>query len=446
MVVADVVEITRAEPATGPVEIARPERPDRPHVVIIGGGFGGLNAAKALADAPVRITMVDRRNHHLFQPLLYQVATAALSPADIAAPIRRVLRKQDNVEVILGEVTGIDAANRQVLMGEERMAYDYLVIASGASHAYFGHDEWEGVAPGLKTLEDALTIRRRVLLAFEEAERTSNPEERLALLTFVVVGGGPTGVEMAGALAEMAQHTLSNEFDRIDPAAATVILVEGLDRLLPPFPPKLGANAQATLEAMGVTVRTKSMVTHIDARGVTVGEERIPARTVVWAAGVKASPVATSLGIELDRAGRVPVSPDLSVPGHPEIFVVGDLASLTRRNGKPVPGIAPAAIQGGKWAAANILRQVAGEKTRAFRYRDLGNMAVIARNEAVVDIRGLKLTGFVAFMMWAIVHVVNLIGYRSKIQVTLQWLWSYVTSQRGARLITGEQARVKAGH
>ncbi len=413
----------------------------RPHVVIVGGGFGGLNAAKALADAPVRITVVDRRNHHLFQPLLYQVATAALSPADIAAPIRRVLRKQDNVEVILADVTAIDAANRQVVFGDGRLEYDYLILATGASHAYFGHDEWEGVAPGLKSLEDALTIRRRVLLAFEEAERTTDQEARRALMTFVVVGGGPTGVEMAGALAEMARRTLANEFDRIDPATATVILIEGLDRLLPPFPATLGDNACQTLESLGVRVRTRSMVTHIDAGGVTIGEERIPARTVVWAAGVKASPVAASLGVELDRAGRVPVNPDLSIPGHPEIFVIGDLASIMKRDGQPIPGIAPAAIQGGKWAAANIQRVIAGQPSRPFRYRDLGNMAVIARNEAVVHARGIKLTGFVAWLAWAIVHVINLIGYRSRIQVTTQWLWSYVTSQRGARLITGEQSR-----
>lgn len=448
MGVADIVVNPGDQEATGSARMEGPGavmKMSRPHVVIIGGGFGGLNAVKSLADAPVRITMVDRRNHHLFQPLLYQVATAALSPADIAAPIRRVLRNQDNVAVILAEVTAIDAANRQVMLGDDRLAYDYLIVATGASHAYFGHDEWEGVAPGLKTLEDALTIRRRVLLAFEEAERTSDPEARRALLTFVVVGGGPTGVEMAGALAEMAQHTLANEFDRIDPAAARVILVEGLDRLLPPFPPSLGDNARTTLEALGVTVRTKAMVTHIDGAGVSIGEERIPARTVVWAAGVKASPVAESLGVELDRAGRVPVSPDLSVPGHPEIFVIGDLASIVKRDGKPVPGIAPAAIQGGKWAAANIGRRIAGERSRPFRYRDLGNMAVIARNEAVVHVRGVKMTGFPAFVAWAVVHVVNLIGYRSKIQVTIQWLWSYATSQRGARLITGEQTRAKAG-
>ena len=412
----------------------------RPHVVIIGAGFGGLYAAKGLADAPVRITVVDRRNHHVFQPLLYQVATAALSPADIAAPIRRVLRRQDNAEVLLAEAVAIEAGQKRVVLDGGTIAYDYLIVATGASHAYFGHDEWEAVAPGLKSLEDALTIRRRVLIAFEEAERTDDPAARQALMTFVVVGGGPTGVELAGALVEMAQETLANEFDRIDPRTAAVHLVEGVDRLLPPFPEKLGKNAQRTLEGLGVKVRTKSIVTAIDRQGVSIGDDRIPARTVLWAAGVKASPLAATLGVELDRAGRVIVAPDLTVPGHPEIFVVGDLASV-KVGDKPVPGIAPAAIQGGKSAAANVARLVAGQPTRRFRYRDMGNMAVIARNEAVADIRGIKLTGFLAWFAWAVIHVVNLIGYRSRVQVTVQWLWSYLTHQRGARLITGERAR-----
>lgn len=409
---------------------------DPPHVVVVGAGFAGLNAAKALADAPVRVTLIDRRNHHLFQPLLYQVATAALSAADIASPIRRIFRKQDNVEVLLGEVTAIDTQGGEVVLDGDRIGYDYLIVATGASHAYFGHDEWAEFAPGLKSLEDALAIRRRILLAFETAERVQDPGQRAALMTFVIVGGGPTGVELAGALAEMARHTLAEEFDHIDPKTSMIYLLEGVDRILPPFPPALGEKARQELERLGVTVQTRTFVTGIDADGVSIGEERIPARTVLWAAGVKASPLAACLDTPLDRAGRVLVEPDLSIPDHPEVVVVGDLASLKDPSGNQVPGVAPAAVQEGRWAAANIIRQINGQQPRPFTYRDRGSMAVIARNEAVAKIGGLKLTGLVAWLAWGLIHVLSLIGFRNRLQVTFQWFWSYLTHQRSARLIT----------
>jgi NADH dehydrogenase len=417
-----------------------------PHVVIVGGGFGGLYAAKALANAPVRVTVVDRRNHHLFQPLLYQVATAALSPADIASPIRSILRRQKNASVLLAEATAIDADRREVVLGNgngkaaDRLAYDYLVLATGSSHTYFGHDEWAPLAPGLKSIEDAVDIRRRVFHAYEAAERTDDPAERAALLTFVVVGAGPTGVELAGALAEIARTTVGREFDRIKSERAKIYLLEGLDRVLPPFPEDLGKVAKRDLEELGVTVRLGAMVTMVDEQGVCLGEERIPARTVIWAAGVKASPLAASLGVEMDRAGRVLVEPDLRVPGRPEVFVVGDLASVKRPDGKPVPGIAPAAMQAGKQTAANIARLVAGQPTEPFVYNDRGNMAIIARNSAVADIKGRHLTGFVAWLLWLVVHVLNLIGFRNRFSVVVQWLTSYLTSNRGARLITDDRA------
>ncbi|MGI8642889.1 MAG: NAD(P)/FAD-dependent oxidoreductase [Thermomicrobiales bacterium] len=412
------------------------EQARRPRVVIVGGGFAGLNAAKALADAPVQVTIIDRRNHHLFQPLLYQVATAALSPADIASPIRRVFRKQENVEVLLGEVTSIDAGAHEIVLQDDRIAYDYLIIATGASHAYFGNDQWADFAPGLKTLEDALLIRRRILMAFETAERITDESERQALMTFVIVGGGPTGVELAGAVAEMANRTLAHEFDHINPTKSRIYLLEGVDRILPPFAHALSRNARQELERLGVTVRTGTFVTDIDAAGVTIGEERIPARTVLWAAGVKASPLGAHLGAPLDRAGRVQVQPDLSIQNSPEVFVTGDLAALTSDHGKPVPGVAPAASQQGTWAAKNILRLMNEQQTRPFSYHDRGNMAVVARNEAVAEIAGLKLTGFIAWLAWALVHILNLIGFRNRIQVAFQWFWSYLTHQRGARLIT----------
>ena len=415
--------------------------PDRswPHVVVVGGGFAGLQAAKALAEAPVRVTVVDRRNHHLFQPLLYQVATAALSPADIAQPIRSVLRGQPNVEVLLAEATAIEPASKTVVLAEGRLPYDSLILAAGANHAYFGHDEWEPFAPGLKTLEEALDIRRRILLSFEEAERETDPARRRALMTFVVVGGGPTGVEMAGAIAEIARFSLARDFRHIDTRDAKVILVEAGDRLLSAFPERLSRHALNDLRRLGVEVKFGAPVTAIDAGRVTVGDEAIAAETVVWAAGVRSSPLGRSLGVELDRAGRVLIERDLSAPGHPEIFVIGDMASLADGRGRPLPGVAQVAMQQGIWAAANIQRRIAGKPTLAFRYRDLGNMATIGRNSAVADIRGLRLTGFVAWLAWAGVHILNLIGFRNRVLVAMQWLWQYLTFQRGARLITGSE-------
>ena len=414
--------------------------PSLPHVVIVGGGFAGLEAAKALADAPVRVTVVDRRNHHLFQPLLYQVATAVLSPADIAQPIRSVLRGQANADVILAEATEIDLASKEVVLEEERLPYDYLILAAGANHAYFGHDEWEPFAPGLKTLEEALDIRRRILLSFEEAEREADPARRKALMTFVVVGGGPTGVEMAGAIAEIARHSLARDFRHIDTRDARIILVEAGERLLSTFPERLSRHALNDLRRLGVDVKFGVPVTAIDAGRVTVGGEVIPAETVIWAAGVRASPLGPSLGVDLDRAGRVFISRDLSIPGHPEIFVIGDMASLVDARERPLPGVAQVAMQQGEWAAANIVRAIEGRAMRPFRYRDLGNMATIGRNSAVADIRGLRLTGFVAWLAWAVVHILNLIGFRNRVLVAMQWLWSYLTFQRGARLITGADA------
>ena len=414
----------------------------RARVVIVGGGFGGLQAAKALADAPVQVTLVDRRNHHLFQPLLYQVATAALSPADIAQPIRSVLRGQPNVEVILAGVDAIDVAGKEGVLDEDagRLPYDFLILAAGANHAYFGHDEWASDAPGLKTLEDALDIRRRILTSFEEAEREPDPARRKALMTFVVVGGGPTGVEMAGAIAEIARFSLARDFRHIDTRDAKVILIEAGTQLLGAFPDRLSRHALEDLERLGVKVRFGQPVTAIAPDAVTVGDEIIPANTIVWAAGVQASPLGRSLGVELDRAGRVLVNPDLSIPGNPQIFVIGDMASLKDTRGRPLPGVAQVAMQQGAWAAANIQRAIEGKPARAFRYRDLGNMATIGRNSAVADIRGLRLTGFVAWLAWAFVHILNLIGFRNRVLVALQWLWDYLTFQRGARLIT-EAAR-----
>jgi NADH dehydrogenase len=410
----------------------------RPHVVIVGGGFGGLQAAKALAGAPVRVTLVDRRNHHLFQPLLYQVATAALSPADIAQPIRAVLRDQPNVEVVLAEVEGIDLGAKEVILEHGRLGYDYLILAAGASHAYFGHDEWAPLAPGLKSLEDALDIRRRILTSFEEAEQETDPARRRALMTFVVVGGGPTGVEMAGAIAEIARFSLARDFRHIDTRDARVILVEAGPELIGTFPDTLSRHALRELQRLGVEVRFGEPVSDVTSGAVTVGDETIAANTIVWAAGVRASPLGESLGVERDRAGRVLVNPDLTIPGHPDIFVVGDMASLKDQRGKPLPGVAQVAMQQGAWAASNILRALAGRAMLPFRYRDLGNLATIGRNAAVADIHGLRLSGFLAWLVWAGVHILNLIGFENRILVALQWLWSYLTFQRGARLITGD--------
>lgn len=412
-----------------------------PHVVIVGCGFGGLYAARALAEAPAQVTIVDQRNHHLFQALLYQVATAALSPADIAAPIRSILRKQENVNVLLEEAKAVDLAAREVVLDDRRLPYDYLILAAGARHSYFGHAEWEPFAPGLKNLEDALEIRRRVLLAFEEAEIATDPAERDALLTFVVVGGGPTGAELAGALAEISRHSLARDFDVIDPRQAQIYLLEAAPRILPMFAEGLARKATEFLTRLGVHVRTGAMVTGIDADGVLLGSERIRARTIVWAAGVTAAPVAKTLGVPLDRAGRVLVDKDLTVPGHPEVFVIGDLAALTDAKGKPLPGVAPVAMQQGATAAESIRRAIHGLPAKPFRYKDRGSMATIGRNAAIAEIGRLRLAGFVAWLAWLFIHVMNLVGYRNRFAVVLQWLWAYFTFQRGARLITGERDR-----
>jgi NADH dehydrogenase len=416
-----------------------------PRIVVVGGGFAGLSAARALAGREVRVTLVDRRNHHLFQPLLYQVATAALSPGDIAAPIRHVLARQANAEVVLGDVTRIRPEARVVELADgTRISYDALVLATGATHSYLGREEWAPIAPGLKTLEDALEIRRRVLTAFERAERTPAPAARAALLTFVVVGGGPTGVELAGALAEIARHTLAADFRHIDPTRARVILLELLPRILPAYSQRLSAAARRQLEGLGVEVRTGAKVSAIDGEGVEVGGERIPARTVLWGAGVSASPLGRTLGAPLDRSGRVEVSPDLSVTDHPEIFVAGDLARIAQ-DGAPVPGIAPAAIQAGRRAAKNALAVVEGRPTAPFRYRDRGALSTIGRAAAVGTVKGVELTGLPAWLVWLGVHIAYLIGFRNRVAVLLEWAWSYATFKRGARLITetSEQRRLE---
>jgi NADH dehydrogenase len=420
-------------------------RAKRPHVLIVGGGFGGLWAARSLKDAPVRVTLVDRRNHHLFQPLLYQVATAALSPGDIAVPIREILRSQRNVRVLLGEAERVDLAQNCVSFrgpptsegGEFVITYDFLVLATGASHGYFGHPEWEWLAPGLKTIEDALEIRRRILLAYEEAEREPEPSRRGALLTFVVVGAGPTGVELAGAIAEIARMTLRRQFRAIDPRASRVILIEGGGRVLPTYPEGLSTKAKEQLEDLGVEVRTGALVTEMTADGVTASGEWIPARTVLWAAGVVASPLAQSLGAPLDRAGRVIVEPDLSVPGHRDAFVIGDLAAFTHQGEKPVPGVAPAAMQGGQFVARAIEADIAGRRRGRFRYRDKGSLATIGRQAGVADFGRLKLSGLPAWLAWLFIHLFFLIGFQNRLLVFLQWAWSYLTFQRGSRLITG---------
>jgi NADH dehydrogenase len=408
----------------------------RPRVVIIGAGFGGLNAARALSKAPVRLSVIDRQNHHLFQPLLYQVATAALNPSDIASPIRRILRRQRNAEVLLAEAAAIDVEGKRVVLADGEIPYDHLIVATGATHSYFGHNDWEPFAPGLKSIEDALEIRRRVLYAFEAAEREPDAARRRAWLTFVIVGAGPTGVELAGALSEIARHALARDFRHINPAEARVILLEGSVRVLPAYTEDLSEAARQQLVHLGVEVHTGKMVTEIDPEGVNVGPERFEARTVLWAAGVAASPLARSLGVPLDRAGRVQVEPDLSLPGHPEVVVIGDLASLTQ-DGKLVPGVAPAAIQQGQHAARNIVRSLRGEPRRTFRYVDKGSLATIGRAAAVADLNVIKLSGWIAWVAWLFIHIFFLIGFRNRFIVLFQWAWSYVTYDRGARLITG---------
>ena len=412
------------------------ERAGPPHVVIVGGGFGGLYAAWGLAGRPVRVTLLDRRNHHLFQPLLYQVATAALNPSDIATPLRAILRGASNITVLLAEVQSVELADRRLILDEGEMRYDALVLAAGAGHSYFGHDDWEPLAPSLKTLEDALEIRRRVLLAYELAEREGDAAEQRALLTSVVVGGGPTGVELAGALAEISRETIARDFRVIDPTRARIVLLEGGPRILAGFPEPLSERARAALTRIGVEVRTGAMVTRVTADAVWLGGEQIRARTVLWAAGVAASPLTRSLGASLDRAGRVQVERDLSIPGHPEAFAIGDMATLPDDLGQPLPGLAPVAIQQGQAAAANVLRRLAGEGTRPFRYRDKGTMATIGRASAVAVIGPLRLSGLPAWLAWLFVHIMFLIGFRNRFLVLFQWAWAYVSWQRGARLIT----------
>jgi NADH dehydrogenase len=409
------------------------------HVVIVGAGFAGLAAARALRAAPVRVTVIDRHNHHVFQPLLYQVATAGLSPAEIAAPIRWILRRQRNVRVLLAEVARVDPPARQVILtGGDVVAYDALVLATGVTHAYFGHDEWAARAPGLKTLDDAVAIRRRVLLAFERAEREADPARQRDLLTFVVIGGGPTGVEMAGAIAEIARQAMRDEFDAITPQTARVLLLEGGPTILATYREPLRESARQALAGLGVEVRERSIVTGLDAQTVHLGDERISAGTVVWAAGVQASPLGRSLGARVDRLGRVEVSPDLSVPGHPELFVAGDLMVRPGADGQPIPGVAQAAMQAGRAAAANVLRVLGGKPTAPFTYRDPGSMATIGRARAIADLGWITLTGYPAWLAWLFLHLVFLIGFKNRLVVLVQWLTAYVTRQRGVRLITGD--------
>jgi NADH dehydrogenase len=412
----------------------------KPRVVIVGGGFGGLNAARALRRAAVRVILLDRQNHHLFQPLLYQVATAALNPSDIASPIRRILRHQLNVEVQLSEVRRINLAARRVVLEDRELAYDYLILATGVTHSYFGHENWTPHAPGLKSIPDALEIRRRVLFAFEAAEREPESHRRHDWLRFVIVGAGPTGVELAGALSEIARHALAKDFRHIDPAQASVILLEGSPRVLPSFVESLSESARRQLAHLGVDVRTGQIVTGIDAEGVWVGTERIEARTVLWAAGIAGSPLARTLGVPLDNAGRVRVESDLTVPGFPESYVIGDLAFL-EQNGKPVPGVAPAAIQEAAHAAKNIVRSINGQSRQPFHYIDKGSLATIGRAAGIADLGAIKLSGWIAWCAWLFIHIYFLIGFRTRIIVMFSWAWSYVTYDRGARLITGRPAR-----
>lgn len=409
----------------------------KPHVVVIGAGFAGLAAVRGLKGADVRVTLIDRHNYHLFQPLLYQVATAALSPAQIAQPIRAVVRKQKNCTVALGEVIGIDTAAKTVRGHKGEVAYDYLVVATGATHAYFGHDDWAPAAPGLKTIDDATNIRRRVLHAFEQAEVTDDAALRRALMTFVVVGAGPTGVEMAGAIAELARHTLKGEFRNINPADARIILAEAGPRVLAAFPEKLSNRARKDLEKIGVDVITGKPVGHCAADHVVIDGEAIPCRTIIWGAGVQASPAAAWLGAEPDRAGRVKVSPDYSLPAHSDIFVVGDTAALTDSAGRNVPGLAPAAQQAGAYVARVIRARLEGKEAPApFKYRDDGTMATIGRGKAIALIRGYGFGGFIAWWMWGVIHVMPLVGFRNRVVVAIDWMWSYLTHARGARLIT----------
>jgi NADH:ubiquinone reductase (H+-translocating) len=415
-------------------------------VVIVGGGFGGLSAALGLKRAPVQVTLVDRCNYHLFQPLLYQVATGTLSPANIASPLRNILKRHKNTRVLLAEATRIDAANRRVILSDGSIEYDTLVVSTGSSHQYFGHDEWEKFAPGLKTVEDATNMRRRILLAFETAEREPDPEKLRAWMTFVIVGGGPTGAELAGALGEIANDTLRRDFRNINPADARIILVEGADRVLPVYPPQLSASARKMIERLGVTVRTGATVTDVTKESVTVREgdkiETIPTRTILWAAGVLGSPlgriVAQETGATIDTAGRVSVEPDLTVPGHPELFVIGDLANFVHQTGKPLPGVAQPAIQEGRYVAGVIARRLRGEKHRPFHYFDKGNLATIGRGAAVADLNWLQLSGFPAWLLWIFIHLLYIVEFQNRLLVFVQWAFFYFTYDRSARLITGK--------
>lgn len=407
-----------------------------PRVVIVGGGFGGLEAAKKLVCENVRLTVIDRTNYHLFQPLLYQVATAALSPADIAAPIRAVLHKCKNAEVMLAEVQSVDLNTRVVHAGDLNVQYDYLILATGARHSYFGHPEWERLAPGLKSLEDAVEIRRRILLAFEYAEKISDPAVRAAAMTFVIIGGGPTGVEMAGAIAEIARHTLARDFRHIDPSSARVVLIESESQVLATFPEDLRTSATKQLQDLGVEVRTGVHATDLTEAGLRVGDEFIPCRVKIWAAGNTASFVGKSLGVPVDRVGRVIVQDDLTIPGHPEVQVIGDLANVTGKDGKSLPGVSPVAMQQGRHAARNILNMIEGRRPQRFWYFDKGSMATIGRNKAVADLRLLHLSGLPAWVAWLLVHTLFLVGFRNRVVVLFQWAWAYFTFNKGARLIT----------
>ena len=413
-----------------------------PRVVIVGSGFGGLNAAQALAKAPAHVTVIDRKNHHTFQPLLYQVATAGLSPGEIAAPIRSILRGRKNIEVLMAEVIGFDLERRTVETPEFRIAYDYLIVAAGARHSYFGHEEWEKLAPGLKTIEDALEIRRRVLLAFELSERQQAEGLTASPLNFVVVGGGPTGVELAGTLAEISRHALAHEFRSIDPARTHILLLEGGPRILPAYAEDLSRSAQEQLQHLGVEVRTSTLVTRVEAGAVDIGDTRLPATVVLWAAGVAASPLGKKLGVAVDRAGRVPVQPDLSLAGHPEIFVIGDLAEAKDEHGNMLPGVAPVAIQEGKFVAKIIRQELESKRAThsprpPFHYWDKGSLATIGRAAGIAQFGKIHISGFLAWLSWLFVHILFLIGFRNRLLVFIQWAWSYVTYERGARLITG---------
>jgi NADH dehydrogenase len=408
----------------------------RPHVVIVGAGFGGLEAAKKLGKEAVRVTVIDRTNHHLFQPLLYEVATAALSPADIAAPIRGILNRFANTEVILAEVKSVNVAAKTVDIGDRQIAYDYLILATGSRHSYFGHDEWEKLAPGLKSLEDAVEIRRRLLLAFEYAEKITDEAAKAAAMTFVVIGGGPTGVEMAGAIAEIARYTLAKDFRHIDPASARVVLIEGDQRVLSSFPEDLSVSAMKQLKELGVEVRTGIHAKNLTEAGLEVGDEFIPCRLKIWAAGNAASFVGKTMGVPVDKAGRVIVNDDLTIPGHREVQVIGDLASFSHQGGKMLPGVSPVAMQEGRHAARNIIAMIDGLTPRRFRYWDKGSMATIGRNKAVADLNFLHLSGLPAWLVWLFIHIIFLVGFRNRIVVLMQWAWSYISFNKGARLIT----------